>query len=290
MSHRALEVRRSFDATERSIILYGCSRALARMHSLKVLHRDLKPANIFLDGNNFPKIGDFGFAKMMLGGNTWTVGSPKYMAPEVLRAKRSSEARDIWSFPADVYAFAIIAWELLAGGDWELPTLSSFDLLEQRIVRGLRPPRRHSISTLHWELLTKMWDGDPDKRPTFDAVCRMLELPRYWIDGVDQDRFLRYVRYVEAEEGREREAGMEWQEYLTQSASAKALVAKLMAEESFEGMVVRLMGIMCGTGTGLNEEVREVVANCLDTQEFLVPAIINSKARKPLNDIMEDSS
>jgi hypothetical protein len=290
MSHGALHVRHPLDATEKLIVLYGCSRALARMHSLKVVHRDLKPANIFLDEHNLPKIGDFGFAKMMLGGNTWTVGSPKYMAPEVLRAKRSSEARHTWSFPADVYAFAIIAWELLVGADWELPVLSSFDILEQRIVGGLRPPQHHSIAALHWDLLTKMWDGDPEKRPTIEAVCRMFELPRYWNDGIDQDRFLRYVRYVEAEEARGREGGMEWQEYLTQSASAKELVRRLMEEKSFAHMVVKLMGIVCGTRSGLNEEVMEVVSSCLETHEFLVPAIINRKAREPLNDIVDDSS
>ena len=54
----------------------------------KVLHRDLKPSNILIHSNGDIKIADFGFCKSLLNENDMTktmVGSPVYMAPEILK-------------------------------------------------------------------------------------------------------------------------------------------------------------------------------------------------------------
>ena len=52
------------------------------------MHRDLKPDNIFIN-DGIAKLGDFGFCKnLSIGGSGMTktiVGSPIYMAPEVLK-------------------------------------------------------------------------------------------------------------------------------------------------------------------------------------------------------------
>lgn len=50
-----------------------------------IIHRDLKPGNIMLT-NNVPKIIDFGFCEIIMGGivRAFNVGSPAYMAPEAL--------------------------------------------------------------------------------------------------------------------------------------------------------------------------------------------------------------
>ena len=63
-------------------ILAGCSAIIDG----GVIHRDLKPSNIMLTGNT-PKIIDFGFCEVILGGGivrAFNVGSPAYMAPEAL--------------------------------------------------------------------------------------------------------------------------------------------------------------------------------------------------------------
>jgi eukaryotic-like serine/threonine-protein kinase len=92
-------------------MLDGIADGLAFAHAHGVVHRDLKPANILLAGGRDPKIADFGVAKLMSGesaGTTAPVGTPSYMAPEQIEGK-PVDAR------SDVFALAILAYELLVG-------------------------------------------------------------------------------------------------------------------------------------------------------------------------------
>jgi eukaryotic-like serine/threonine-protein kinase len=92
-------------------MLDGIADGLAYAHAHGVVHRDLKPANILLAGGHDPKIADFGVAKLMSGeaaGTTAPVGTPSYMAPEQIEGK-PVDAR------SDVFALAILAYELLTG-------------------------------------------------------------------------------------------------------------------------------------------------------------------------------
>jgi serine/threonine protein kinase len=71
------------------------SSALAYMHGENTLHRDLKPLNIFISRNSV-KIGDFGLARQFAANRMSRVGTPCYLAPEVLNSERYAEEADIW--------------------------------------------------------------------------------------------------------------------------------------------------------------------------------------------------
>lgn len=105
-------------------IMKDVLRGLAFAHDKGVLHRDLKPANIYLqrlaDGEEHPKLLDFGLAKLVAsdpeteeGEPTLTragsiLGTPAYMAPEQASGSRVGPA-------ADVYSAGIVLFEILAG-------------------------------------------------------------------------------------------------------------------------------------------------------------------------------
>jgi serine/threonine protein kinase len=63
---------------------YAASVLLAfrDIHSKKIAYRDLKPENLVMDTNGYLKLVDFGLAKKIDSGKTWTLcGTPDYLAP-----------------------------------------------------------------------------------------------------------------------------------------------------------------------------------------------------------------
>lgn len=115
----SLERRERAPATRAVQLLLPIADALAAAHDQSIVHRDLKPENIFLARTSHgvqPKILDFGIAKIQEDSivTTFTratavVGSPEYMSPEQARGSRYIDQR------ADVWAFAVVLYELIAG-------------------------------------------------------------------------------------------------------------------------------------------------------------------------------
>lgn len=95
------------------------AEALDFVHDRGLVHRDVKPDNILFDGAGKPFLGDFGVAKVVIQadaghqsqGLTATgiaLGTPAYMAPELIDCSEASAA-------SDQYALAVMTYELLAG-------------------------------------------------------------------------------------------------------------------------------------------------------------------------------
>lgn len=84
--------------------------AYAYLHKKSIMYRDLKPENLMLDVRGYIKLVDFGFAKELVRGEkTYSfVGTPEYMAPEIIKNQGHDFAVDFWSL-------GILIFELLVG-------------------------------------------------------------------------------------------------------------------------------------------------------------------------------
>ncbi len=84
--------------------------AVCYLHDHGIVHRDLKPANIFAD-EGIVKIGDYGLSKFIScsrrGGQTESVGTFHYMAPEIGKGEYGKEI--------DIYALGIMLYEMATG-------------------------------------------------------------------------------------------------------------------------------------------------------------------------------
>ncbi len=89
-------------------ILAATAKGLEAIHGAGVIHRDLKPSNILLGHDNGLKVCDFGLAAVIEAQDSLSLGSVRYMAPELLRGEPADER-------ADLYALGMIGYEMLAG-------------------------------------------------------------------------------------------------------------------------------------------------------------------------------
>lgn len=143
-------------------------------------YSDLKPANIGFDKDTDEvKIFDFGLARTMrLDPNskspqkrlTKKIGTPRYMAPEIIRGA------PYYDTAVDVYSFSIVLWQLVTDRTAFDDIITSSQLLTLVSKYNHRPPLGGVKGNDLKNIIKAGWSDKPSKRPSFSQIEQELRL------------------------------------------------------------------------------------------------------------------
>eukprot|EP01111_Echinosteliopsis_oligospora_P013840 TRINITY_DN5069_c0_g1_i2.p1 TRINITY_DN5069_c0_g1~~TRINITY_DN5069_c0_g1_i2.p1 ORF type:complete len:232 (+),score=39.46 TRINITY_DN5069_c0_g1_i2:599-1294(+) len=136
----------------------------------QVVHRDLKSENLLLDNHLNVKVCDFGLScvKPQTEILKEQVGSPLWMAPEVLIGGTYDER-------CDVYSYALILWEFFANALPYSQCEEFRELVEMVVHKGVRPPMPPHTPPDIAKLIRACWDPDQKKRPNFAQIIETIQ-------------------------------------------------------------------------------------------------------------------
>jgi len=175
----------------RSKVALDIAKGMSFLHNCGLMHRDLKPQNILVvslepSQQVVVKIADFGVSKELPTSNTALnhtsstrdmpskknltggVGTPIYMAPEVLDGQR-------YTTSADVYSFGVLLLELFSGVEpYDNDKFTSPWQIAQFVTAGNRLEIPKSFPQEIHDLIEKCWSQDPSARPSFEFCVDVL--------------------------------------------------------------------------------------------------------------------
>jgi len=173
-SVKSLFKQKKLSDTLKLDIAMDCARGMQYLHSNKVIHRDLKCDNLLLISLSHhtglrAKISDFGTSKMISRTDfsktmTKDVGTPAYVAPEIING-------EAYSLPCDVYSYAILLWALWEEAEPYEEFKNAFKIQEfvssgERI--SIDPKNIFSL------LIEQCWEQEPAERPDFGEIIDEL--------------------------------------------------------------------------------------------------------------------
>lgn len=172
LAHHLERLGDGIPLAERLDMLVAIADGIAAIHRAGISHGDIKPENILLAASGRVVLMDLGLVRAAYEPNRGIVaGTPDYMAPEIFSGRQRGTEHHL----ADVYAFGVLAYRMLAGtlpyvGKDPLDVLVAHaDGAIPNLLDAVAVPRRLS------ELVSSLMAKDPNDRPvSMDAVVWQL--------------------------------------------------------------------------------------------------------------------
>ena len=138
---------------------------MKHIHDRKIIHRDIKAQNIFLMKDNSIRLGDFGVARILdytVAKAHTQVGTPYYIAPEILKGRAYTNKADIWSLGVLIYELCAL--------DVPIKAANLHDLYKRIMGFTKVPalPRQYSENVK--QIISSMLTVDASKRPSINDL------------------------------------------------------------------------------------------------------------------------
>jgi serine/threonine protein kinase len=131
--------------------------AIEYIHNIGVLYRDMKPENILIGLDGHIMLADFGLSKENVGKNELAksfLGSPIYLAPEMVTGQGFTQS-------SDIYAIGIVFYEMLFGED---PYHTNDKVVLYERIKGMEVKMLEEVSPEAEDLLKRLLIKEPEKR------------------------------------------------------------------------------------------------------------------------------
>ena len=152
---------------------------LEHLHLNNIVYRDLKPENIIVDEDGYLKLLDFGTAKIIQGRTYTLIGTPQYMAPEVILGKGYGFAADLWSLGVMIFEF--VCGGVPFGEEEEQPV----DIYKQIVAGVIVYPKFIKQNCREKVIIEQLLRQNPAMRGTAEHIKG-----HRWLNGVSWEELI----------------------------------------------------------------------------------------------------
>eukprot|EP01121_Diplochlamys_sp_Union-15-3_P022636 TRINITY_DN9709_c0_g1_i2.p1 TRINITY_DN9709_c0_g1~~TRINITY_DN9709_c0_g1_i2.p1 ORF type:complete len:232 (-),score=27.85 TRINITY_DN9709_c0_g1_i2:30-725(-) len=139
-----MNCKETLSEKQASYVLQNTLKGLQYLHTMSILHLDVKSANILLNESGLVKLADFGVSEQLKSNSKFIanddfVGSPLFMAPEVI-------AKEGYNSKADIWSLGICVFEMVEGRlpNMDVKSIEQLPLILERPPPTLKNPKAWS--------------------------------------------------------------------------------------------------------------------------------------------------